>query len=236
MTNRTTRRRDASIVLPARGRAAQTAALIPRLIMTAGRADWELIVVVDDDDEVAAAVRGANDLLLSRGRMPATIVILPERRGYWRALAHGAQIAQGRLLGNIANDILPGWAWLERAIAAYQRHFPDEDGVLAWNDGILMREHAGHLLIARRLLERWYGQACWPVWYDHLFGDAELCVRAAEQQRYAVALDAVLYHNHPMLGHESDAGYRAANAQIIADGQTFERRRGLQWPTAMTLS
>lgn len=212
---------DASILLPAKGRPAQTAALIPRLAETAGRVRWELIVIVDADPEVTKALQPLRHL--------CKLISLPERVGYWKALAAGTAHARGRLLGNIANDVLPGLAWLARAVRRYDAAFPAQDGVLGWNDGLIFEGHTGHLLLSRALAERWYGPAGWPVWYDHLRGDVEICRRAIDAERYVVALDAVLYHNHPVVGQELDGVYRFSHTHQGADAALYARREASGW-------
>ena len=226
-------RPDASIILPARGRAAQTAEQIPRLLATAGNVGWELIVVVDADADVAAALRAVVAAQRDAGRPAPRVIELPERRGYWNALSIGSQHARGRLLGNIANDVLPGLHWLSRAVRTFDRVFTDGLGVVGWNDGLLFDGHAGHLLISRALANRWYGAAAWPTFYDHLWGDVEICQRAIAEGRYVVDLRAVLYHNHPVVGRSVDAIYQYSHHREQDDERIFAQRRQLQWPTLM---
>ena len=221
-----------SVLMPCKGRPEQTARLIPRLFATAGEVAWELICVVDEDPASAVAIRQVNDALHQQGKPQAALVELPERQGYWKALAHGSRIARGRLLANIANDVLPGLAWLSRLTRSFDRAFPDGLGIAGWNDGLLFDGHTGHLLIGRALAERWYGPACWPTYYDHLWADVELCQRAMAEDRYIVDTRAVLFHDHPVVGKPLDDVYRYSHRKIDLDTQIFEQRRALKWPTA----
>lgn len=210
-----------SVIMPCKGRPEQTADLIPRLIATAGRVPWELICIVDDDAAVVQA--------LAPFRQQARIIVLPERQGYWKALSIASQQARGRLLSNIANDVLPGLAWLERAAAVFDREFPDGLGVIGYNDGLLFEGHTGHILISRALAEQWYHAAHWPTMYDHLYGDTEICQRAMAAGRYAVALKAVLFHNHPVVGRQGDALYAFSHTHMPEDRALFERRKAELW-------
>lgn len=227
---------DLSVLLPVKGRAQQTVDLIPRLFATAGRAAWELIVVVDDDRDCTLALSALNDRLAAEGKPTFRQLDLAVRRGYWKALAAATEYARGRLLGNIANDVLPGLGWIERIIRTFDRAFPDGLGVAAWNDGLLFDGHAGHLVVGRALAERWYGPACWPTYYDHLWADVELCQRAIEERRYVVDLRAVLYHNHFIIGKSMDDIYRYSHRHEHQDAQIFEQRRQLSWPSSMQVT
>ena len=214
---------DVSVLMPCKGRAEQTAALLPRLIASAGGSvRWELICIVDGDAGLGAQ--------LSSASQHAIVLELPQRRGYWRALAAAMPHARGRLLANIANDVLPGLYWLARAYEAYQSAFGDGEGVLAFNDGLLLEEHAGHLLCSRALLERWYGPAAWPVCYDHMEGDVEICTRAMEEDRYALALKAVLFHNHWLTGLPVDPVYEAGLREKSTDHRIWQDRFAHGWP------
>jgi glycosyltransferase involved in cell wall biosynthesis len=216
-----------SVLMPCKGRPEQTAALLPRLFSTAGRVAWELICIVDDDPASAEAIRAYNR---TAGNTQAGMIELPQRQGYWKALAHGSRIARGRLLANIANDVLPGLNWLARLVRSHQQAFPDGMGVAGWNDGLLFDAHTGHLLIGRPLAEAWYGAACWPTFYDHLFGDTEICQRAMAEDRYIVDTRAVLFHNHPVIGKALDDVYRFSHQKFSQDEQIFGQRRAMQWP------
>jgi hypothetical protein len=218
--------------MPVKGRPEQTAALIPRLFATAGDVTWELICVVDEDPACAEALRAVNAAQAAKGQPQAAIVELPKRQGYWKALAHGSRVARGRLLANVANDVLPGLAWLARIVRAFDRSFADGLGVAGWNDGLLFDGHTGHLVISRALAEQWYGPACWPTYYDHLWADVELCQRAMAEDRYIVDTRAVLYHNHPVIGKSLDEVYRFSHTREGEDRAIFERRRALGWPTS----
>lgn len=211
-----------SVLMPVKGRPEQTAALIPRLLATAGAVSWELIAIVDEDPAVLEAIQPF------RGQIG--IIDLPTRQGYWNALAHGAAVARGQLLSNIANDVLPGLRWLERAVAVYDRMGWPDGGVVGYNDGLLFDGHTGHLLAGRDLLQRWYGSGCWPTAYDHLYGDTEICQRAMADGRYAIALKAVLFHNHPVVGRHGDDVYAASHRREQQDAERFAQRRALGWP------
>lgn len=206
-------------IMPCRGRAEQTIANVRRLLVTAGYADWQLICMVDRDVAVMGALANAD---LPIWRMDTA------QRGYWHALQqatdHWPEFSH---VVNLANDLLPGQHWLGRAFIAYQETFGIGDGMIGFNDGHHEVGHSCHFLIARSLLDRYGG---WPTWYDHNYGDTELCQRAIADGVYAKAPWAVLYHDHPYFGGADDAVYAEGRAQEGRDRQLFEQRRRSGWP------
>ena len=112
---------------------------------------------------------------------------------------------------NLANDLLPGQHWLQRAVAAYAATFGDGPGLLGFNDGHHETEHSCHFLISRMLLDDYGG---WPVWYDHNYGDTELCQRAIADGLYAKAPWATLFHDHPYFGGDDDSVYAEGQGRV----------------------
>lgn len=215
-------------ILPARGRVAETVALIPRLLATAGDVSWRLIVVTDADPDLGSALR------FDVPRHPnLALMHLRERLGYWRilslvtrqAIAQGAQI---NYMCGLANDLLPGHDWLKRAHDVALAHSSRGGPLVAFNDGI-RSDHAAHCLMSTWLAHRWYGDLYWPAMYDHLWADNELTERAKQEGRFVSAPYAVLYHNHFLTGQPMDAVYQLSHKHETADRLTYDRRRRNSW-------
>lgn len=205
--------------MPCRGRADQTVANVKRLISTAGRVEWQLICMVDADPAVMGSLANAD---LPIWRMDTA------QRGYWHAMQQGTDYwPEFTHFVNLANDLLPGRDWLARALAEYRCCFDHDDGLLGFNDGIHGYDLSPHFLISRGLLDRFGG---WPVWYQHNYGDAELCERAKEAKRYSKAPWALLYHDHPITGGDPDSVYAEGMATNDQDARLFEERRRRGWP------
>lgn len=215
---------DVSLLMPCKGRVQQTLDLLPRLHSTAGKASWELICITDDDREVYEAL---NNWKVQQRADWLQIIGLDQRVGYWKALAVGSQVAQGRLLANIANDVLPGRNWIQWGVETFDKLF--NYGVVGWNDGLCWEDRTGHLLCDRLLLEDWYGKDCWPTFYDHLYGDTEICHRAMEEEIYAINKKAVLFHNHHVLGKAIDPVYAKSYELESVDRALFRRREANGW-------
>lgn len=208
--------------MPCWGRAEQTVRNVRRLLATAGRVEWQLWCVVSNlhDPMLGSALNDTG----------ARVAFLPEFT-YWKALDYMVKqiVPDVPLLAGLANDLLPGRDWLARAASEYRCCFGQGDGLMGFNDGIHGEELSPHFLISRGLLDRFGG---WPTWYSHNYGDAELCARAQELERYGKAPWAVLYHDHPITGATSDHVYAEGAATNDRDGLLFQQRRAQRWPRA----
>lgn len=207
-------------IMPCRGRPEQTIANVKRLLATAGYDDWELACVVNDEHPPASFTGPLSDL--------SRLYVTGKRLTYWQSLELATRHADAPLLVNLANDLIPGQHWLRRAIAAYQQTFGDGDGMIGFNGDSHEVGHSCHFLIARGLLEGYGG---WPVWYDHNFGDTELCQRAIADRRYAKAPWALLFHDHPYFGGADDQVYAEGRAQADKDERLYLERKRAGWPT-----
>jgi hypothetical protein len=165
----------------------------------------------------------------AQGRVHVHGVSVP-RLTYWQAMQYVSDRTEAQLIINLANDLLPGHQWLGRAVAAYKETWPDphDYGLLGFNDGHHETGHSCHFLIDRDLLNYLGG---WPVWYDHNYGDTELCQRVIDLGFYAKAPWATLFHDHPYFGGQDDAVYAEGRAKADKDHQLYEWRKARGWPT-----
>jgi len=216
---------NVAAIMPCRARAEQTVTNVRRLLATAGYEDWRLVCVTDGDDMVADAL--AAEQIISD--IAVHLIPYESRLGYWNALQVATmhkRHADAPLLVNLANDLIPGRHWLKRGVDAYRARFGDGDGLMGFNDGLHGPEHSSHFLISRTLLDRYGG---WPVWYQHNFGDTELCRRAQRDGCYGKAPWAVLFHDHVENGAADDAIYQEGRASYERDARLFEERRKAGW-------
>lgn len=210
-----------TVILPCYSRPEQTLALVPRLLATAGlsRDVWELICVTQGDAELAAQLQTISGIRILAGK---------KNVGYWNALRVATQFSQSPILCNLANDLLPGFHWLRKALTAYDATFKDGIGMLGLNDGI-RTDQSAHFLIARSLLESWYGKDLWPTMYAHSFGDSEMCDRAKAMEKYVIAPFAVMYHNHHFTGARKDEVYVLGQQSMDRDHALYEMRKANHW-------
>lgn len=212
-------------ILPCRGRPEQTVANVKRLLATAGYDQWHLYLA-GGDDEVGTIWQACsqND---GTGERISMVTTAARRITYWRALAMVTEMCNATHLIGLANDLLPGQHWLARAADAYRQTFGDGPGLLGFNGDSHELNHSCHFLIGRSLLDRYGG---WPVWYDHNFGDTELCERAIADGLYAKAPWALLYHDHPYWGGQDDAVYQEGRTAVSRDEQLYLERKRRGWP------
>lgn len=206
-------------IMPCRGRVEQTVANVRRLLATAGDVEWRMIAMVSETFNLGAqlAELGVSGEEFNR-RLP-----------YWDALSIATRFTTEPLIANLANDLLPGQHWLRRAVEAFDATFPDGYGMLGFNDGHWTEEHSPHFLISRALLADLGG---WPTWYDHNYGDTELCQRAMALGVYAKAPWAVLYHDHPYYAAgNDDSVYQEGRRSAERDRLLYEQRKAAGWPT-----
>lgn len=215
-------------IMPCRGRKDQTLRNVRRLLATAGLdhgRDWTLYLSSGAEDSGMIT-----DIARETASAGPSIVIATStapRLSYWQALQQVTERAECTHLIGLANDLLPGHKWLQRAAEAYRGAFGDGDGLIGLNDGIHEVGLSPHFLISRGLLDRFGG---WPVWYDHNFGDAELCERAIGLGLYGKAPWAVLYHDHFITGNAVDQVYQEGGAQSERDRRLFLQRKAASWP------
>ena len=213
-------------IMPCRGRAEQTVTNVRRLLATAGDVEWHLICAASADDLHMLAHMWGD----TADRVQAVANHNVHRLTYWQALTEATAHTPATHLVNLANDLLPGMHWLRRATDAYQATFGSGDGMIGFNGDSHEVDHSCHFLISRGLLTRYGG---WPVWYDHNFGDTELCQRAIADGCYAKAPWALLFHDHPYWGGQDDAVYAEGRASVERDQALYQQRRAQGWPTQL---
>lgn len=207
---------DVCVIMPIRGRAAQSVDAMNRLRATAGHtADF-------------IAVGGANEreTLTAIDSSTATrLMVQAPNLTYWQALKFASdELPDSTYVVNVANDILPCANWLRYAVDRASSH-PEQ--VIGFNGDGHGPWHACHFMISMRQL-RMYGG--WPTWYWHNFGDTEIVTRASEDKIFYKHPWAVLFHNHPIVSAApNDEVYAAGQQRFNDDRQLFEQRRAAQW-------
>ncbi len=199
-------------VLPCHKRLQATTELIPRLIQTAGAKIQVIAISGQESADVvrAAASAGARGIISTEPRMT-----------YWRALDLATRdLPDSAIVANVANDVLPVWRWWSYA----QVHLMSYE-VVGFNGDGHAESHACHFMTRMGYIRSLGG---WPVWYEHNFGDTEICQRAISQGVFYKDPWAVLYHNHPIMGKPMDEAHHDIPT-MDRDRALFERRRKNGW-------
>lgn len=211
---------NVTAIMPVRGRPERTVEAVRRLLATADYTDWRLTCIGGEQEQRTLQV-------CAQAGAHVRHILNTLRLTYWQALAEETRLSNSPLLCGLANDLIPGAQWLARGVAAYREVFGDGPGLLGFNGDSHPVGHSCHFLIHRDLLTRYGG---WPVWYDHTFGDTELCQRAIADRLYAKAPWAILFHDHPYFGGKDDETYSEGRAHANRDQRLFEQRRAMGWP------
>lgn len=213
-------------VMPCRGRKETTIDCVQRLIRSASpeKYPWKLITVSGQDDkEIVKATEkyGATPLIAEKNRLT-----------YWEALQEATnKFSEFPIIANLSNDILPAGNWLVHGLRAYDKIIGrDKFGLVGFNGDGHDEVHSCHFMIHRNLLKKYGG---WPVWYDHGYGDMELCHRAREDKVYYKEPWAVLFHDHPFwFGQErDDKVYQEGRRRNKEDEDLFNARKKQGWPS-----
>ena len=199
-------------VLPCHKRLQATTELIPRLLQTAGTKIQVIAVSGQESADVvrAAASAGARGIIGTELRLT-----------YWRALDLATRdLPDSAIVANIANDVLPVWRWWSHA----QKHLTTYE-VVGFNGDGHNEGHACHFMTTMHYIRSLGG---WPVWYQHNFGDTEICQRAITHGVFYKDPWAVLYHNHPVMGKPADEAHHDIPASD-RDRKLFDYRRANSW-------
>ena len=213
-------------IMPCRGRPEQTLANVRRLLASAGQVEWRLFLAGGEDD-IAVIWHTISQADIAMEAVSYVASTKPHL-SYWEALAMASRQTDAPLLVSLANDLWGCDGWLEEALAEYRHHFGVGDGLLGFSGDGHGWSHSCHFLISRGLLDRYGG---WPVWYQHNFGDTELCARARADGCYWKSLTATLEHCHVGRGlAPDDAVYQAGRQTYHQDEALFVARRAAGWP------
>lgn len=205
-------------IMPCLGRHQITVEAVVRMKATAGTQNFGMVCVVQDDIDLA--------LLLEPH---CTVLYSKEKLTYWQALQRASIRWPADLFVNLANDLLPGTMWLQRALGDYLREFHNRGrhGVVGFNDGFTDGSRAAHFIISKTLLQTWFGNSLWPVMYNHNFGDTEIVNRAKRMGQFVFSSTAVLYHNHPVNGAPFDDVYKIGMSKWNSDQAVYNSRTRL---------
>lgn len=213
-----------AVIMPIYNRVDQAISAFARLRATAGVACRFIAVGGSGQtDNLKQIVRAERDVI-------ALTSSTRYRLTYWEALQYATAklptILPGTaLMASVASDVLPAMHWLQRAVQWHQEHRND-DYIVGFNGDGWPEHHACHFLLS---VSRLHSLGGWPVWYDHNYGDTELCIRANELGRFYKHPWAILYHDHPVHGGVSDDVYAIGNHSISRDAQLFQQRRNQRW-------
>jgi hypothetical protein len=123
-------------------------------------------------------------------------------------------------------DVQPGA--IEKALDSFNRHFPDDDGVLGIHqEGINSYHPTGVFLMGQRFLQRYPGKRILCPDYRH-YGAQEIHRLADSLGRFAFEPEAAVYHHHPG-AHKDQVDQTHQESQMCKEQDqvlSLERQRG----------
>ena len=135
---------------------------------------------------------------------------IPNNEGVPKTLRKAVERSNGDLVMFLANDVIPEKNFLQEAVWAMARHFPDMDGLVGANNGQGDAGNAIHWLASKSLLPMLGGDFFYTGYY-HNYCDNELTERCKAIGKYFWAEKFKLIHDHPFLyGVPSDDVYEMA--------------------------
>lgn len=178
-----------SILFPTTGRPERARRCIDQLRETTKGHELEIIAAVDSDQETALSIGPVVDLLLYSTHY----------RGCSQAWNDCLAESTGDPVVFAADDLNWQEGWLDAALAKLSE-FPDNWGLVGFNDGHWGEELSTHYLMSRKFIcEVLGGVVAWPE-YKHSFNDLETSERAKAAGRYAWCKEAHVPHEHWLFG------------------------------------
>lgn len=208
-----------AVVVPVMNRPANAEPFIRSLRASTGLATVYAVANTDDTETIAAWTDAGAEVVT----------------GEVTSFAEKVNLAYGKTgepwLFAVGDDVRFHPGWYDRAIRAAGG---DRYHVVGTNDltnpRVISGEHATHLLIRREYADRmgasWDGPGvvCHEG-YRHWFVDDEIVTAAKQRGVWAMALDSVVEHLHPMWGKgEPDDVYELGQSFADADRKVFEQR------------
>lgn len=219
-----------TVIIPTRNRAGK----LRRCLEAIPLEPWiKVIVGCDGDPGMAIA------LLVSKSPYRPVDLVVTSRKQI-------GSIAMRNLLAPMAEDGLlqlcddmdlqPGA--IEKALDSFNRHFPDDDGVLGIHqEGINSYHPTGVYLMGQRFLQRYPSKQILFPGYRH-FGAQEIHRLAESLGKFHLEREAAVYHHHPG-AHKSEADSTHQESQMCKEQDrelSLERQReGKIWGQPETL-
>lgn len=129
----------------------------------------------------------------------------------------------------VSDDMIPIVKDFDRVIVEnMQKHFPDTDGALHFNDGLFGKDRTITLSIMGRKMYERFGYIYHPA-YCSFYCDNEFTDEVYAMKRVVYISQVIIKHEWHGGPHSKDALYRR-NSGMEGDEQTYNRRKLLGFP------
>lgn len=211
--------KNIDIIIPTRNRYEKLCRCLDSIPKTMRDIKISVIIVCDGDNETANKLMEHNDGLITR------ISVVRDHRGsvYCRNLI--TQITEDALL-YATDDIEFKEGAIEAAVRAMHKYFPDEDGVIGFNQvNAKSFSPAGVALVGQKFLLRYPNRKLFYPKYFH-FSCQEIERLGKKLKRIKLEKKAQLLHYHPAKNlSERDTTHTEARRYRMKDKQISGHRR-----------
>lgn len=195
--------------------------IIEGIKKTCGKADYKVLVVADNDDTEAyefCLENGITCILSSQNRdfvSQANLAVSACDTPYFVVLADDMSLEQA--------------GWLEEALRLYKERFPDNIGLMAFNDGIQNGRLFATGMSSKKFVYTVGGYLYYPR-FKHFGGDNVVSFLAKEMGCYYYAETVKVVHHHPTnkaegLANETDATYKKSEMFFSFDQQLKKTKK-----------
>lgn len=211
--------RHIDIIIPTRNRYEKLCRCLDSIPKIAGGIKIEVAVICDGDNETADKLMGHNDGLITR------VTLVREHRGsvYCRNLI--TQSTEDALI-YATDDIEFKEGAIDAAVEAMHKYFPDEDGVIGFNQvNAKSFSIAGVGLVGQKFLRRYPNRKLFYPRYFH-FSCQEIERLGNKLNRIKLEEKAAILHYHPAKNlSERDTTHIEARRDRMKDRQISSQRR-----------
>lgn len=211
--------RHIEIIIPTRNRYDKLCRCIRSIPKSIDTITHSIIIICDGDHDTAERLMRDNNGLIAK------IIYVRDHKGsvFCRNLA--TQAVEDALI-YATDDIEFKEGAIDAAVKAMHKYFPDEDGVIGFNQiNAKSFSHAGVGLVGQKFLRRYPGRKLFYPGYFH-FSCQEIERLGNKLGRLHLAKDACIHHYHPAKNaEERDTTHVEARQYRATDKMLSSQRR-----------
>jgi len=215
-----------SVLIPTRQRYKKLAKCLSKLFENTVYPNYEVVVIADKDDPESVEV-------IRKLKFDDVKILVKEKREmYVGKINEGFHKTNFPLIVFLADDVEVNRNWLTEAVSTFNKLFPDEMGLVSFQDEYDDRL-APHGLISRKYVKEFLNGNIFHPKYIHYWCDVELTTRSKRWGRFAHCQKARYKHTRPNEKKERDHIYQEGLSTKKAGENMFILRQWLGFPNEM---
>lgn len=224
--DRTRKPKKCTLILPTVDRVKQLDQMLQIIGRRTEYADYNIYVIAEGKETIDLLKRA------KKAGCPVDWVEVKEYQGYAKSINMGIEANPDSFyFVYMADDVIPGDQWLTLAISFMEDNFPQQDGLICFNDGCWSGRHASHGLVSRNTWKQMGNSTLFCEEYFHYHPDRELTIKAQREGKYGYCPASVLWHNQAKIGlAEYDDTAKKAMDLSKDDTKTFKKRTADGFP------